>query len=69
MAKFKNISGELRRFTLNGKEKIVDAGHSFSAEPNDYLLGATELGFFEMSDDEPQAADVKKSESPKNSGN
>ena len=68
MAKFKNISGELRRFTLNGKEKIVDAGHSFTAEPNDYLLGATELGYFEMTEEGPQVADAKKSDSPTNTG-
>lgn len=69
MAKFKNISGSLMRFTLNGKEKSVEPNHSFTAEPNEYLLGATELGYFEMTEEEPQAAEAKKSDSPKITGN
>lgn len=65
MIKYKNISGSTIRFDLNGKEKIVEPGHSFQAEENDYLTGAAGHGLLEAED---QAEAEIKIDPPKNTG-
>lgn len=52
MPKFKNISGEISRFDYEGKEKIVEPGHSVTLETNDYIEGLVALGYWETNDQE-----------------
>lgn len=60
MAKLKNISGEVRRFDLKGKTKVVEAGHTFQADINEYLEGAIALGYFEEVVEEAPAPEPPK---------
>lgn len=71
MAKYKNISGTLQRFDLEGKEKIVDVDSRFTynGPENSYLTGAVALGVYQLLDEpDTDTVPAKAPDSPLTNG-